>query len=131
MASKRAAKNRSTPAPSPLEAQKRAIAQEEARIKAQEERYRRLIEQAPRIAAERRKKEREAFLNRVSRTEARFGDGGRVLEDKRFPYELNVEVAARRKILRKHRRQGMLTFFFLCFVLALVLAWVYFSVIRS
>ena len=94
-------------------------------------RQKRLIEEAPRLAEEQKKRQREEYLQRVSRTEARYGKRGPTLHDPRFPYELNVAAAARQKTLRKHRNQGMLTFFVLCVILVLVLWWLYYTVMRD
>lgn len=118
--------------PSPLDAKKRELAEKDARIKAEIARRQKLIEEAPRIAAEQRRHQREEFVRHISRTEARFGTRGNpTLADPRFPYELNVSVAAKEKTLRKDRNQGMLKFFVLCLILAGVLCWVYFVVIRG
>ena len=119
------------PAGSPLDEQKRRLAEEEARLQADIARQQRLIEEAPRLAEEKKKRQREEYLQRVSRTEARFGTRGPTLHDPRFPYELNVAAAARQKTLRKHRNQGMLTFFILCAILIAVLTWLYYTVTRG
>jgi len=130
MAARRTAKSNPTPpsSPSPLEAKKRQLAEQEAALKAAEARYTKLIADAPRIAEARKKKQQDEYVRRVSRApEAR---GASRLHDPRFPYELNVSTAVQRKTLRKDRHRGMVTFFALCFVLALVLWWVYHTVIR-
>jgi hypothetical protein len=116
---------------SPLDAQKRQLAEREEQIQAEMARHKRLIEEAPRIAEEQKKRQREEYLQRMSRTEARYGRRGPTLHDPRFPYELNVAAAARQKTLRKDRNQGMLTFFVLCIILAMVLCWLYYTVIRD
>ena len=116
---------------SPLDAQKRQLAEREEQIQAEMARHKRLIEEAPRLAEEHKKRQREEYLQRVSRTEARYGRRGPTLHDPRFPYELNVAAAARQKTLRKDRNQGMLTFFILCFVLVIVLTWLYYTVLRE
>lgn len=116
---------------SPLDAQKRQLAEREEQIQAEMARHKRLIDEAPRIAEEQKKRQREEYLQRMSRTEARYGRRGPTLHDPRFPYELNVAAAARQKTLRKDRNQGMLTFFVLCIILAMVLCWLYYTVIRD
>jgi len=131
MGAKRSGKPKPEGALSPLEIQKRRLAEEEAKLQAEIARRERLIDEAPRIAEEQKKRQREEYLQRVSRTEARFGTRGATLHDPRFPYELNVAAAARQKTLRKHRNQGMLTFFVLCLILALVIYWLYYTVIRG
>lgn len=117
--------------PSPLDAKKRELAETDARIKAEIARQEKVIAEAPRLAAEQKRQKREEFVRHISRTEARFGKRGNpTLADPRFPYELNVSVAAKQKTLRIHRNQGMLKFFILCLILAGVVCWVYFVVIR-
>jgi hypothetical protein len=115
----------------PLDAQKRQLAEREEQIQAEMARHKRLIEEAPRLAEEQKRRQREEYLQRVSRTEARYGRRGPTLHDPRFPYELNVAAAARQKTLRKDRNQGMLTFFVLCIILAIVLCWLYYAVLRD
>jgi hypothetical protein len=119
---------RSDGAGSPLDARKRALAEEQARLQAQMETQRRLIEEAPKRAAEEKKRRQEELIKRASRTD-RFGTGGS-LPDPRHPFHLqDVRPPPARK-LRKHRRQGMWTFFVLCAVLLGVLFWVYSAVLR-
>ena len=134
--------SKATPAAlTPLEAQKRALAEKQARNEAEIARQKKLIEEAPRRAAEQRKRQeqtaeeqrkrqQEEFIKRVSRSEARFGTRGPTLRDPRFPHELNIADVAKGKSLRIHRNQGMYTFFILCFILAGVLCWLYYTVIR-
>ena len=116
---------------SPLDAQKRRLAEQGEKVRTEIERRQRLIEEAPRLAEEQKKRQREEYLQRVSRTEARFGTRRATLHDPRFPYELNVAAAARQKTLRKDRNQGMLTFFVLCLILVAVLCWLYYTVMRG
>ena len=124
-------KNKRDKPASPLDARKRQLAEREEQIQAEMARHKRLIEEAPRLAEEQKKQQREEYLRRMSRTEARYGRRGPTLHDPRFPYELNVAAAARQKTLRKDRNQGMLTFFVLCIILAMVLCWLYYTVIRD
>jgi hypothetical protein len=131
MGTKRSGKSSTDHSLSPLDAQKRRLAEEEVKVQAEIAQRERLIDEAPRIAEEQKKRQREEYLQRVSRTEARFGTRGATLHDPRFPYELNVAAAARQKTLRKHRNQGMLTFFVLCVILAVVICWLYYTVIRG
>lgn len=116
--------------PTPLDTRKRALQEEEAKLRAEIARKQKMIEEAPRRAAEAARRRQEEFIQRKSRTEARFGSPA-ALRDPRFGYELNAGAPARQKTLRKHRNQGMFTFFLLLLVLAGVIAWLYFKVIRG
>lgn len=120
------------PQPSALDSKKRELAERDAHLKAEIARRQKLIEEAPRLAAEQKRRQREEFVRHISRSEARFGKRGNpTLADPRFPYELNVSVAAKQKTLRIHRNQGMLKFFILCVILAGAVCWVYFKIIRG
>lgn len=114
---------------SPLEAQKRALAAEEEKLKAEIEQKTRRLEELPRIAEKNAKQRREEIVRRASRTEARFGGPGALL-DPRHAFEANVGAVVRERKLRKHRRQGMWTFFVLCAIFVGVLFWVYHTVFR-
>jgi hypothetical protein len=131
MATRRGTKSKPNRSASPLDAQKQHLAEQEAKVQSEIEQQQRLIEEAPRLAEEQKKRQREEYLQRVSRTEARFGTRGPTLHDPRFPYELNVAAAARQKTLRKDRNQGMLTFFVLCLILAGVLCWLYYTIVHG
>jgi len=113
----------------PLDAQARALAEREAKVRAAMQKYEKLIEEAPKIAKQRAQAEREAVIRRASHTERRLSSRA-ALPDRRFGYEVNVAVVAKRRRLRIERRQGRLTFFVLLLVFALVLCWVYWTVVR-
>ena len=116
--------------PSPLEEQKRALAEEEARVQAKKAHLQKLIERAPLLAEEQQRRRRDELIKRASRTDARHGS--RVaLQDPRFGYEANLGTPAPIRRLKSERRQGMLTFFVLCVVLAGALCWLYYTVIRD
>lgn len=114
---------------SPIEAQQQALREQQERILAEIERKKRQIEEAPKIAEQNAKRRREEIVRRASRTEARFGTPGALL-DPRHVYEGNVGAHVRSRKLRKHRRDGMWTFFVLCAILACVLVWVYYTVLK-
>lgn len=122
---------RSESSSTPLDAEKRRLQEEASRLQAEMESKRRLIEEAPKLKEKAEKQRREELVKRRSTADVRFGRPG-ALHDPRYALEANVVGAAlpgRR--LRKHRRQGMWTFFVLCTVLAGVLYWVYAVVIRG
>src|SRR6188474_1025053 len=101
---------------SPLDAEKRRLQEEAARLQAEMERKRKLIEEAPRLKAQAEKRRREELVTRASRTEARLGSPGALL-DPRHGFEANVGAIVRTRKLRRERNQGMWTFFVLCLVL--------------
>jgi hypothetical protein len=114
----------------PLDAEKRRLQEEATRLQAEMETKRRLIEQAPRLKAEVEKRRREELVTRASRTEARLGSPGALL-DPRHGFEANVGAVVRTRKLRRERNQGMWTFFVLCLMLLGALYWVYAVVIRG
>jgi hypothetical protein len=113
---------------SPLDARKRALAEQQAKLQADMEAQKRLIEEAPKRAAEEKKRRREELIKRASRTD-RFNASGS-LPDPRHPFHLQEGKPLPARKLRKHRRQGMWTFFVLCAVLLAVLFWVYSTVLK-
>ena len=119
-----------SPAITPLDAEKRRLQEEVTRLHAEMERKKRLIEEAPQRKAAADKRRREELVNARSRTDARSGSRVALL-DPRHGLEADVGAATRGPGLRKHRRQGMWTFFALCGVLGIVLYWIYTTVIRG
>ncbi len=113
---------------SPLESKKRALAEQQAKLQADMETQKRLIEEAPKRAAAENKRRREELIKRASRTD-RFNASGS-LPDPRHPFHLQEGKPLPARKLRKHRRQGMWTFFFLCALLLAVLFWVYSAVLK-
>jgi chromosome segregation ATPase len=113
----------------PLDAEKRRLQEEAARLKREMEEKQQLIERAPQMKAEYEKRRREELVTRASRTEARFGSPG-ALPDPRYGYELNIGAAAPRR-LRRERHRGMWTFFALLLLLGLVIYWVYNIVLQG
>jgi hypothetical protein len=113
-------------APSPIDEKARALAEQEAQLRAKMESCQKLIEEAPKLAEEQRKLRREELINRASRTEARHGSRA-ALPDRRFGYEANVAAPAQRRRLRAERRQGRLTFFILLLTLAGLVSWAYYT----
>lgn len=99
----------------PFEKRRREIAEMESNLQAQLDRAKHFIDTAPKIAQERQKKQREAFLsNAVSPASL---DGIR-LPDPRI--SLNASAATTQRSRRRDQRRGKWVFFML--VLALILA---------
>lgn len=113
-----------------MDTQRRLLAEEERKVAQEIARRQRLIEEAPRLAREREKRRRDELVARHSRTEARFG-GGAALQDPRFPYQAQIAISGHGRRLKRERRKGMLTFFFLLLTFAAVVAWLYFGLLRS
>jgi|GEM_PF-2193303 len=121
---------RSDPSGTPLDAEKRRLQEEGTRLQAEMERKKRLIAEAPKLKERAEKQRREELVKRRSTTDVRFGRP-EALVDPRYAFEANVGAAVQGRRLRKHRRQGMWTFFVLCAVFAAVLYWVYAVVIQG
>jgi hypothetical protein len=121
---------RSDPSSTPLDAEKRRLQEEGSRLQAEMERKKRLIAEAPKLKEKAEKQRREELVKRRSTTDVRFGRP-EALVDPRYALEANVGAVVQGRRLRKHRRQGMWTFYLLCLVLAGVLYWVYAVVIRG
>lgn len=105
----------------PFEARRRELAEQEAALREQHERQRRLIEQAPLIAEQKRKEEREFYLRNAQSTGHRVPEGSRRLPDDRYLY--NDVQAATAQHRRRDRQKGKWTFFFLLLLLALAALW--------
>lgn len=120
----------SDPSGTPLDAEKRRLQEEATRLHAEMERKKRLIAEAPQRKEKIEKQRREELVKRRSTTDVRFGRP-EALVDPRYALEANVGAVVQGRRLRKHRRQGMWTFFMLCGVFAAVLYWVYAVVIQG
>lgn len=105
----------------PFEARRRELAEQEAALRAEQERHRRLIEQAPLIAEQRRKEEREFYLRNAQSTGQRLPEGSRRLPDDRYLYNEVQGATAHHR--RRDRQKGKWTFFFLLLLLALAALW--------
>jgi hypothetical protein len=125
---RRPAKKQSPKEETALEAQQKANAAAQAKIQADMEKYRKLIEDAPKLAKERARRARDQFVIRASRTEQR-GVSRAALPDRR--YDLDPGAPARQKRLRAERNRGRLMFCVLLLVFFSVMAWLYFSVIQQ
>ena len=113
----------------PLDARRRSLAEEEAKLREQMEQNQKLIEDAPKIARERARQRREELITRATRTDARPGSRAAMI-DRRF-YEVNVAAPAQHRRLRSERRQGRLLFFLLLLLFCAAIFWLYYTVIHS
>ena len=105
---------------SAIDTKKRVLAEQEEKLHREIARRQKLIADAPRIAEESARRRRDELIQSKSRNESRFKSPV-ALNDPRFGYEFNVSVPAQQKTLRKHRNQGMFTFFILVLILGGVL----------
>jgi len=128
MFSKVSGKKKAPPAaaPSPLSGKKRALQEQEAKVQADMERCKKLVEDAPRIAEEQRRRQREEMLIRSSMTHrptrlTTIQDRGTTLRT------VNPEATHDRG-LRKQRQQGRLMFFVLLLTLAAAIFYLYHTV---
>ncbi len=111
----------------PLDNAQRKIAEEEAKLRAQMQKYQDLIDQAPRIAEERRRVQREQAAARMARIEGRFGQGSAAsLPDVR--YELNAGAPAKQRRFRAERNRGRFMFFILLLIFGAALGFLYWTV---
>jgi len=113
----------------PLDARRRSLAEEEAKLREQMEQNQKLIEDAPKIARERARQRSEELITRATRTDARPGSRAALI-DRRF-YEVNVAAPAQHRRLRSERRQGRLLFFLLLLLFCAAIFWLYYTVIHS
>ena len=115
-------------AATPLDARQRAIAEQEAKLRAEMERCKKVIEEAPKIAEAQARQRREEFISRQSRTAARPASRA-ALPDIRYGLN-NPLPEPRRRTLRSERQQGRLMFFVLLLIFTGVVYWVYYTVTR-
>jgi len=107
----------------PLDSQKAKIAEQAAKVRAKLEQYQRVIDEAPKKKEERQRVEREEFVARKSRTEARTHSRAALPDLRR--YYLNVGAPNQQKKLRAERNRGRRMFFMLLVVFAFVAIWFY------
>ena len=102
-----------------LDQTKQQLAQEESELRDQMQKLEKMIADAPRVAQEVEKRQREEILARASEGRNRL-DVTIALHDKR--YETGVEQP--RVALRKERREGRIVFLVLVVVFAATVIWI-------
>jgi len=107
---------------SPLDSRQRKLNEEAEKLKQREAQLNRVIEEAPRIKAERVKAQREELLMDRSIRNHRLNSS--TLVDSRYD-QLGARPAPRprRKALKAERRQTRLIFFGLLLMLAVLVVW--------
>jgi hypothetical protein len=105
----------------PLDAKKRALAEQEIKLREHMDKLERLIEEAPIRAEEGKKKRREELVSRNPKGARRLDSP--TLIDRRF--ELQMPPRTKRRARKGERRAARLKFFVLCLVLLAFLLWLY------
>ena len=103
-----------------LDQSKQQLARQESELRAQVEKLERMIADAPQVAEEVGRRQREELLMRASEGRSRL-DVSMSLQDKR--YGDDVGIARRRGSLRKERREGRIVFLLLVITLAAAVIW--------
>jgi phage repressor protein C with HTH and peptisase S24 domain len=111
---------RSSKAATTLDQSKQELAQRESELRKKMEELEQLIADAPRVAEEMTRQQREELLTRASAGRSRL-DVAISLQDKRYSEE--VGGARRPRALRKERREGRIIFIVLLITLLGAILW--------
>lgn len=104
----------------PLNQKQEELAQRESHLRGEMEKLERMIAEAPRVAEETTRRQREELLTRASEGRSRL-DVSMALQDKRW--EDDSRSGGRRGSLRKERREGRIIFLVLVIALGLAVIW--------
>ncbi len=104
----------------PLNQKHDELAQRESQLRGEMEKLERMIAEAPRVAEETTRRQREDLLERASEGRSRL-DVSAALQDTRWGNE--GRTGGRRKSLRKERREGRIIFLVLVIALGLAVIW--------
>src|SRR3982074_913249 len=104
----------------PLNQQQEELAQRETQLRDEMEKLERMIAEAPRVAEETTRRQREELLTRASEGRSRL-DVSIALQDKRWGDD--GRVGGRRGAPRKERREGRIIFLVLVIALGLAVLW--------
>ena len=104
----------------PLNQQQEELAQRESQLRGEMAKLERMIADAPRVAEETSRRQREELLSRASEGRSRL-DVSLALQDKRWADD--GPVGGRRVSLRKERREGRIVFLVLVIALCLAVLW--------
>ena len=118
-----AARRRPSKSGSPLDERQRKLLEEQEALRQRVEQCNRVIEEAPRIKAERARAQRdELLIDRSTRAHHRLNTT--TLADTRYdPNSGAIPGRARRRPLKAERRQTRIIFFGLLLVLAVLVVW--------
>jgi septal ring factor EnvC (AmiA/AmiB activator) len=108
---------RSSKSATALDLTKQQLAQQEAELRAQQEKLERMIADAPRVAEEEARKQREDLR--------RFAGAERTRLDVSLDRHLYEPMERPTGTLRKHRREGQIVFLVLVIALAVAIIWLF------
>ena len=111
---------RPTRAASTLEQTKQELAHQESELRGKMEQLERMIAEAPRVAEELNRQQREELVSRAGMERSRL-DVSLALHDKR--YGDDGRPLLRRRALRKERRDGRIVFLLLVIALMIAVVW--------
>ena len=114
-------RRRSPNSGTPLNAKQEELARRESKLREEMQKLERMIEEAPRVAEETSRRQREELLLRASEGSSRL-DVSIALQDKRFGDGAHYS-GPRRRSLRKERREGRIVFLVLVIALAAAVLW--------
>ena len=104
----------------PLNAKQQELARRESQLRDEMQKLERMIQQAPIVAQERTRQQREEILSRATEGGSRL-DVSIALQDRR--YRDGGAYNRPRRALRKERREGRIVFLVLVVVLAAAVLW--------
>src|SRR3954471_9662913 len=113
-------RRRPSKAGTPLNAKQDELAQRELQLRDEMQKLERMIEDAPRLAEEKPRRQREELLARATAGRSRL-DVSIALQDKRWGDDGNL--GGPRRSLRKERREGRIIFIVLMIALAAAVLW--------
>lgn len=113
-------RRRTLKAGTPLNQKQEELAQRESQLRGEIEKIERMIAEAPRIAEETTRRQREELLERASEGGSRLNVSA-TLQDKRWGDD--SRVGGRRVSLRKERREGRIIFLVLVIALGIAIIW--------
>lgn len=105
----------------PLNQKQEELAQRESQLRGEMEKLERMIAEAPRVAEETTRRQREELLARASEGRSRLDVSTIALQDKRWGDD--SRSGGRRGSLRKERREGRIIFLVLVIALGLAVIW--------
>ena len=105
----------------PLDAKQQELARRENELREKMQKLERMIAEAPRVAEETSRRQREELISRASEGRSRL-DVSMALQDKRFGDSGHFS-GNRRVSLRKERREGRIVFLVLVIALAAAVLW--------
>ena len=104
----------------PLNQKQEELAQRESDLRGEMEKLERMIAEAPRVAEETTRRQREELLARASEGRSRL-DVSIALQDKRWGDD--YRSSGKRRSLRKERREGRIIFLVLVIALGVAILW--------